>query len=236
MQPDLSTQEFRNLFKDPETLQAGDGGSTSGSGGFATTRVCSDSSPQERRILEGLEYFDLQRKPKAIPMRYFPDEILNQVCGPVESVTPELRALATDMLMTMMARGGVGLAAPQVGRRVCLFVADVGYTQGVANANPMVFFNPTVRPVSYEAGQEPKVVESSEGCLSFPGIKVKVPRHADVQVSALDLDGNRFELTCAGLLARVVQHEYDHLLGLTIAGRLSRMQRNDLRKALKKLR
>lgn len=133
--------------------------------------------------------------------------ILRQETERVTTVTPELRRLVDDMFDTMHAAGGIGLAAPQVGRRESLFVAEVDDTR-------LVVFNPEI--VSRE-GQ----AKGEEGCLSIPEVFADVERAARVVVRALDVDGKLYEVNAAELLARCLQHEIDHTHGKMFVDRLS---------------
>jgi len=114
------------------------------------------------------------------------------------------------MLQTMRRHDGIGLAAPQVGKVLRLFVVDVEWTRAKAVPKGYVFFNPEL-----ELG--PDRVEAEEGCLSLPGEVAWVERSSTVRVSALGLDGKAFTLTAEGLFARAIQHENDHLEGRLIA-------------------
>jgi peptide deformylase len=167
------------------------------------------------------------RKPKALNLQYWPSAILSKAAQPISEVTNEVRVLAKDMIFTMMVYHGIGLAAPQVGRSIRMFVADVDWVRGTKYANPHVFINPTVTSIGVIGAKNP------EGCLSFPNTSTDVVRSSGVHISATDMDGKPFELEAFGLMARVIQHENDHLNGVTINEHLSRTQRNDLRKGLK---
>jgi peptide deformylase len=162
-----------------------------------------------------------------LPLRYFPDAILTKVAQPIEKVTPEITQLAKDMLLTMMVEKGIGLAGPQVGRLLRIFVVDVKWPDDVNAADPMVFINPVVTPTGPE-------LSSREGCLSFPGPRVAVARPLSIHVEALDMDGEKFTLEADGLLAKAIQHENDHLDGKTLAPRLSVFERRDMLKTIKK--
>lgn len=139
---------------------------------------------------------------------------LQQPSVPVEAVTDEIRQLVRDMGETMYAKKGIGLAAPQVGRNVRLFVCDA---EQVTDERPQlrVFINPEILDESVE--DEP----FTEGCLSIPGVEGEVWRPSRVKVRALDAEGQPFELEAGGLLGRVIQHEYDHLDGVLFVDRMS---------------
>ena len=137
--------------------------------------------------------------------------ILRQETQPVAAVTDEIRRLADDMFETMYAASGVGLAAPQVGRRERLFVVDV-------DDSPLVLINP-------ELVSKDGTAKGEEGCLSIPEIYGDVERAARVTMRALDRDGNPFEVEGTELLARCLQHEMDHLHGRLFLDYLSILKR-----------
>jgi peptide deformylase len=154
-------------------------------------------------------------------------KVLRKRAENVKAVSPALKRLADDMLEAMYAAGGVGLAAPQVGESVRLFVVDVAREDG--RKEPMVFFNPEIVSTRGKATAE-------EGCLSIPDVWAEVTRPEIITVRALDREGKAFEITDAdALLARCIQHEYDHLEGVLFTDKISATDRllNDSR--LKKL-
>ncbi len=119
----------------------------------------------------------------------------------------QVRDLAEDLLVTMKAEGGVGLAAPQVGRSVRLFVTGTGEQR--------VFINPEIIRASKE------LIWWEEGCLSLPRLNGEVERPKEVTVRATGLDGKRFEVTADQLYGRVLQHEIDHLDGILFPDRMA---------------
>ena len=125
----------------------------------------------------------------------------------VHKVSAKIKALVEDLLDTMYAQNGVGLAAPQIGENVRIFVIDV--STGDEPLNPMVFINPKIIKKS-------GAVISHEGCLSFPEAFTDVRRYANVMVKAMDRNGRSFVLAAKDgtLLARCIQHEFDHLNGV----------------------
>ena len=139
----------------------------------------------------------------------WPDARLKQVCAPVAG---DVSALAADMLDTMYAAKGRGLAAPQVGRMMRLFVMDTGWKEGARC--PRVFVNPELE-VSYD-----RFESGEEACLSIPGVAARVMRPPEVLIRWMDLDGVGHEARMTGFDARCVQHEMDHLNGLVIFDRL----------------
>jgi peptide deformylase len=155
----------------------------------------------------------------------YPDPRLRTVAQPVDKVDDELRTLVDDMLETMYASKGIGLAATQVNVHRRLLVADVSDEQD----QPLVFINPEI--VSRE-----EVDVHQEGCLSVPGIYEEVQRARRIRVRALGRDGQPFEMDAEGLLAICVQHEIDHLDGKLFVDYLSELKRQRIRKKLEKER
>jgi peptide deformylase len=148
--------------------------------------------------------------------------ILRQETKPVQAVTDEHRRLIDDMLETMYAAKGIGLAAPQVGRTERVAVVDVG-------DNPFAIINPEI--VLREGAQK-----GEEGCLSIPDIYGDVERAARVVVRAIDRDGRPFEVEATELLARCLQHEIDHLHGRLFIDYLSLLKRRAALAKWEKLR
>lgn len=161
-----------------------------------------------------------------LPIRIYPDPVLRQRCPPVTDFGPELARLAADMVETMHAAPGVGLAAPQVGVSLRLAVVDLSVGKEPEQLRMLV--NPEV------LDPEGSEVEA-EGCLSLPGFTEKVDRPARVRVRALDLAGTPFELAAEGWLARAVCHEVDHLDGVLFTDRLRGLRRERARRQLRKL-
>lgn len=147
-----------------------------------------------------------------------PDDRLKTECAPIQEINDDVRKLAKRMLRDMYAADGCGLAAPQVGELVQLVVIDVDYSGG--KKNPYVLINPKIKVAD---GDER---ETGEGCLSFPGITVPVSRPSHVVVEAYNLDGDlmRYEARDS-LLAVCLQHEIDHLHGVTMLDHLSPLRR-----------
>ena len=146
----------------------------------------------------------------------WPDEVLAAEAETIK-VTPELQEFIEDMIETMYESDGVGLAAPQVGESVRLVCVD--QTGPKLREDLRVYINPEIVERSEET------VESEEGCLSCPELAVKVDRHERIKVKALDREGNEVCVDADGFLAIVLQHEIDHLDGVTLADRLGRLKK-----------
>jgi peptide deformylase len=164
--------------------------------------------------------------------------VLRQKGTAIEKITPEIKQLIGDMLETMKASNGVGLAAQQVGRAVQLTVIDVrevkdrpstlelnGKPADVAEIMPLVLVNPEVTPAGEPA-------TGGEGCLSFPEMFAEITRPEAVDVKALDAKGKAIEFRAGGLLARAVQHETDHLNGILFIDRMERKRKEEFRDEL----
>ena len=160
-----------------------------------------------------------------LPIRLYPDPILRKRCKPAGKVDDALRGLARSMVETLHGAPGAGLAAPQVGEAVRLIVVDLSLGQDPAQLHVLV--NPELAAAEGEQMEE-------EGCLSLPGVHEKVRRSMRVRVRALNLRGEEIRLDGAGALARVLQHEMDHLEGKLILDHLGRLKRDALKKLLKK--
>jgi peptide deformylase len=153
-----------------------------------------------------------------LPILTIPDPILRKTAAPVERVDAALVQLADDMLETMYAAPGIGLAAPQVGVSRRLVVLDVAGEN--EDAKPLVLINPEIVTL----GEEMRIYE--EGCLSIPEVKVEIERPSTLTVRYLDRKGQQQQLDAEGLLATAIQHEIDHLDGRLIIDFLSRLKRD----------
>jgi peptide deformylase len=154
----------------------------------------------------------------------YPDSRLHTVAKPVVEVDTRVRQLVDDMLETMYAADGVGLAATQVDMHERVIVIDTSEHRD----QPLVLINPELTWRSEER------VVGEEGCLSVPTIYDKVERHESVTVAALGRDGQRFERTVDGLTAVCVQHEMDHLVGKVFVEYLSPLKRDRVRAKMQK--
>jgi peptide deformylase len=152
-------------------------------------------------------------------VRYLGDPVLREMCREVETIDDDVRALVDDLLETMYAEDGIGLAAPQIGVPLRVFVYDVRDDE----LDPGVLVNPRI----VEATGKQKEVE---GCLSIPGLDEVVERSGQVVVEGLDRDGEPVRIEATGLLSRCLQHENDHLDGVLFIDRVSPLKRRMLLK------
>jgi peptide deformylase len=150
-----------------------------------------------------------------------PDSRLKTIAEPITEINAEIEQLASDMLETMYAAPGIGLAATQVDQHIQLVVIDVSEEKN----QPLVMINP-------EIIEQAGIQTHEEGCLSVPGIYAKVKRADQVVVKYQDLEGQHHELAAEDLLAVCIQHELDHLKGIVFLDHLSLLKR---KLALKKL-
>ena len=161
-------------------------------------------------------------------IRKYPDTVLRKKTAPVEKIDESINRLIDDMVETMHAAPGVGLAANQVGVPLQLAVIELGDHEGAGpHRSLVVLVNPEM--VSMEGS-----VIAEEGCLSVPDFTEKVKRAAKVRVRAQDRQGRPFELDAEGLMAKALQHEIDHLNGILFVDRLSPIKKSIFRRKLKK--
>lgn len=154
----------------------------------------------------------------------FPDDRLRTVAKPVEEITPEIQKIVDDMIETMYAEEGIGLAATQVDIHQRIVVIDISDTRD----QPMVLINPEIIEKKGEDGIE-------EGCLSVPGARALVPRASEVLVKAFNRNGEEFTFEADELLAICVQHELDHLEGKLFVDYLSPLKRKRIKDKLEKM-
>lgn len=163
------------------------------------------------------------------PILIHPDPRLKKVAEPVARITPEIEALADDMLATMYDAPGIGLAAPQVGALQRLFVMDATRDPDAPRA-PLVLVNPEIVSVSEALNTY------DEGCLSIPEQYADVTRPAEVRMRWLGLDGRQHERDFDGLWATCAQHELDHLNGVLFIDHLSAIKRQMITRKMVKLK
>jgi peptide deformylase len=177
-----------------------------------------------------------------LPIIKYGHPLLRQRGARIEKITPAIEKLIEDMLETMYAAAGIGLAAQQVGQAIQLTVIDVraankerpstlerhGEPADVAGFMPLVLINPELKPFG-------EALAGPEGCLSFPEIYADVPRPASVEVRAWNARGETVEFKAGGLLARVIQHETDHLNGILFIDRMTAAARAPIQGELDEL-
>ncbi|MDD5011924.1 MAG: peptide deformylase [Phycisphaerae bacterium] len=158
-------------------------------------------------------------------MTRWPTPVLTRKAEPIEEIDDNIRALAKKMIDIMVEHKGVGLAGPQAGVGLRIFVASPDGTK----ENAKVYINPVITPSGNLVGNE-------EGCLSLPGIWGTIKRYSKCSVTALGLDGKEFTEQGEGLLVRIFQHECDHLDGTVVADKLSTVAKIASRRKLRQLR
>jgi len=180
---------------------------------------------------------DYKLEGENLPIFTYPAPVLKKIAVEIKETDfgEELNTLVRNMLFTMYHAPGIGLAAPQIGKSIRLFVMDVDFTREeiansdgeqeykLSNFNPRVFINPVIRDKTGEMLYE-------EGCLSVPGVYEEVKRAEHIFVDYLDLEGNKQTLEANELLAICIQHENDHLDGIVFLERLSMLKKNLLTK------
>jgi len=159
-------------------------------------------------------------------IRIYGDPVLRKVAKPVEQIDATIKELAQDMIETMYANDGVGLSATQLGEEIRIFVMDPHEEDG--RQQPWVFINPVIHNRSGS-------VEMEEGCLSLPGIRADVKRAEEFDFEASDLNGLTVQFRAQGLIARIIQHENDHLDGKMFVDYFSPVKRILIKEQLKEL-
>lgn len=166
-----------------------------------------------------------------LPVVTFGTKVLKTRVQPIEDIDDSVRQLAADMVETMHQVNGLGLAATQVGRSVAMFVINgpAAFDEdGSSDRSDLVIINPEIKESRGRVSQE-------EGCLSVPGIRLDVNRYQALDLEYTGLDGQRRSLHAEGLLARVIQHETDHLNGMLIVDRISPLKRQLIKTDLQEL-
>jgi peptide deformylase len=156
---------------------------------------------------------------------HYPAEVLAKPAQPVKNIDDNIRQLVKKMTDIMLENKGVGLAAPQAGVPLRLFIISLDANREAVK----VYINPTVTPTTGELDS------IEEGCLSVPSIRTRIRRFKKCKVTATGLDGNEFTEEAEGLYARALQHEYDHIEGMTIADRMGSAAKIAHRRQLKAL-
>ena len=160
-------------------------------------------------------------------IKKYGDSVLRKIAEKVEEVNDEIREILWNMVETMYARDGVGLAAPQVGISLRMFVCDIGTPE---ESNVKKIINPLITPLTEET------ISVEEGCLSIPGIYKKVERIAKLKLEYQNEQGEFVEEILEGFPAIVVQHEYDHLEATLFVDRVSPMAKRMIAKKLQALK
>ena len=162
------------------------------------------------------------------PIRAFGDSVLRADCEEITSFDDDFKKLVSDMYETMDASDGVGLAAPQIGKKVRLFLIDstVFDEEGEKNGVRKAFVNPVILE---ESGTE---WAFEEGCLSIPDVREDVLRQPKLTIKYQDEEGKHMEETYEGMTARVIQHEYDHIEGILFVDHISAFKRQLLKSKL----
>lgn len=159
----------------------------------------------------------MERNAKLLPIRIVGDKVLSKKAKEIEKITPKLLELIDDMIYTMYETDGIGLAAPQIGESLRLFIIDAEWHHGENDKKPIVFINPKFTYFEGEATNE-------EGCLSIPNIYEKVTRAEKVIIEAKNIEGKIFKIETEDLFAIAMQHEYDHLDGILFIDKVPKLK------------
>lgn len=164
---------------------------------------------------------------------YYNHPVLRKHCAPITEITEDIRKLAHNMIHTMDKSNGIGLAAPQVGFPVRMFVCRnyiFGEDQSWTLSEPKVYINPKLSSPSN------RLLTDTEGCLSFPKLQLEIDRPDSIVVEAVDIDGNIFIEEVEGYNARVRMHENDHLNGVLFIDRIDANQRKKITPILQEIK
>ncbi|MCB1111053.1 MAG: peptide deformylase [Chlamydiia bacterium] len=168
-----------------------------------------------------------------LPLAYYGHPILRKKASPVEEINEEIKQLVEDMIETMVASNGIGIAAPQVKRSLRIFITQCpipGEDEEWVEGTLRVYINPEIISISDEG----TVME--EGCLSIPKVHGDVARPYRTVVRALDIDGNPFEIEVTGLESHCVLHENDHINGVLFIDRMEKTARQELEPELRNVK
>lgn len=160
-----------------------------------------------------------------LEIRKYPDPVLTKKAEKIEKIYQDIQKLIDNMVETMYAAPGVGLAAPQVGRSIRLIVLDPSVRNEEGKLT--VLINPEIIEKDGEAIMK-------EGCLSVPGLEAEIKRAENISVTGLDRNGNAVNIHAKGFLARVIQHEIDHLDGILLLDRIGFIKRDIFKRRLMK--
>ena len=164
-------------------------------------------------------------KTENLTLKYFGENILRQKANEIKTIDDSLVELAKQMHEFVKKADGVGLAAPQIGIPQRIIITNLGDKKNI-----FTIINPQIVSTS------DKLVEWEEGCLSIPGINCNITRPAQIVVKGQSLEGKEFNIEADGLLARVLQHEIDHLDGILFIDRLEKYKRDEIRSELKQIK
>jgi peptide deformylase len=165
-----------------------------------------------------------------LPITLYGDKILRKKVSPVKEVDLKTIELIKNMFDTMHNANGVGLAANQVGADKSIFIVDVSKVEGHEDSKPMIFINPEIT----ERSEKLRIIE--EGCLSIPDIRVEVERPESITIAYQDTDLKTHALKAENLLARVIQHEFDHVQGILFIDRIKEEVRKKLKRDLNRIK
>lgn len=167
-----------------------------------------------------------------LPIVAYGDPVLRATCEEIDQNYPQLETLIANMFETMYEAQGVGLAAPQIGKSIRLFVVDATPFAEGEDGDPGCtdFKRVFINPIIFEESGEEWGME--EGCLSIPGIREEVKRQGDLKIEYYDQNWDLYEESLTGFAARVVQHEYDHIEGVLFTDKISALRRQLIRSKL----
>ena len=167
-----------------------------------------------------------------LPIVAYGDPVLRATCEEIDQNYPQLETLIANMFETMYEAQGVGLAAPQIGKSIRLFIVDATPFAEGEDGDPgcMDFKRVFINPIIFEESGEEWGME--EGCLSIPGIREEVKRQGDLKIEYYDQNWDLYEESLTGFAARVVQHEYDHIEGVLFTDKISALRRQLIRSKL----
>lgn len=165
-----------------------------------------------------------------LPIYAYGNAVLRKKSEEIDSDYPELTKLISDMFETMYDSNGIGLAAPQIGKAIRLFIVDGTEIEDASTENfKKVFINPTILE------EFDTTWEYEEGCLSIPSIRADVSRHSKLRIHYFDENFKEFEEEYDGMAARIIQHEYDHIEGILFTDRISPLKRTMLKNKLQNI-
>jgi peptide deformylase len=165
-----------------------------------------------------------------LPITIYGDKILRKKTAAVTRVDNETIELIRDMFATMRNANGIGLAANQVGADQQIFVVDISKVEGFEDSKPLIIINPRIIEKSE------KTNKMEEGCLSIPDVRVDIERPEEVTIAYQDIDLNEHTVKADDILARVIQHEYDHLQGVLFIDYLTEDQKKEFKKELENIK